>query len=80
MAKYRAVLLVPTIVEFENEGSAHGVTEQVKRIASGMGRTNSIHPRQNGAPYEPKVMECVVVEGTTPPDLDIVLTLSPLRA
>ena len=78
MAKYRAVLLVPSIVEFENPGTQEQASEQVKRIADSMGKTASIHPRQNGAPYEPKVLECCVVEGTpkpTKPDLDVVLTL-----
>jgi len=75
MAKYRAVLLVPTIVEFESEGSVTHVTEQANRIARGMGKTYSIHPRQNSAPYEPKVLECVIVEGDPKPDMNIQLTL-----
>lgn len=81
MAKYRAVLLVPTIVEFENNGTQEHVSEQVKRIASGMGRTVSVHPRQKGAPYEPKILECCVVEGEpkpskTPPEIEFVPELA----
>ena len=67
MAKYRAVLLVPTVVEFENPGTERHVTDQVRRIADGMGKAKSYHPRQEGGTYLPKVIECVVTEGA--PDM-----------
>lgn len=66
MAKYRAVLLVPSVVEFENPGTMEHVTEQVNRIASGLGRAKSLHPRQSNSQHEiysPRVLECVVVDG-----------------
>lgn len=63
VAKYRAVLMVPTVVEFENPGTQQHATSQVRRIASGMGKTKSEHPRQPDALYEPKVLECVVIDG-----------------
>lgn len=61
MAKYRAVLMVPSVVEFENWGGERTVTEHVNRIAAGMGRCDSMHPTQAGVIYEPKVIECVKV-------------------
>ena len=61
--KYRAVLLVPSIVEFENEGTDKHVTEQINRIAGGMGKCFSNHPRQPDTIYEAKVVECVKVQG-----------------
>ena len=79
MAKYRAVLLVPSIVEFECSGTQDEASEQAKEIAGGMGKANSIHPKQIDTPneiYTPKVMECVVVEGVPKPDIEIELLLA----
>lgn len=84
MAKYRAVLLVPSIVEFENPGTQENASEQVKRIAAGLGKAKSMHPRQSGSDhevYEPKVLECVVIEGEPVPpkpkhDLEVELELA----
>ena len=82
MAKYRAVLLVPSVVEFENPGTIQHVTEQVNRIANGLGRAKSQHPRQEGSQHEvysPRVMECVVIEGapeTPKTPLDVVVELN----
>lgn len=68
MTKYRAVLLVPSVVEFENEGTMEQVTEQVKRIAGGLGKAASMHPlRKIPEPYVPLVAECVVVDGVPKP-------------
>lgn len=73
MAKYRGVLLVPTVIEFESVGSLMHVTEQAKRIADGMGRAESLKIGQ--APYEPKLMEVCITEGELPPkELNIVYT------
>lgn len=75
MAKWRAVLLVPTVVEFESEGSYKHITEQVRRIADGMGRAESLKDEQ--ASYEPKLMEVCITGGKPPqPDLDIELQLA----
>ena len=68
MTKYRAVLMVPSVVEFENDGPMTNVTEQVKCIADGLGKAVSKFPFHKEAPYAPMVLECVVVEGT-PPDV-----------
>ena len=76
MAKYRAVLLVPSIVEFECDGTQDEASGRAKEIADGMGKTNSIHPRQKGEPYVPKVLEVVVTEGKPKPDLYIDLQLA----
>lgn len=84
MAKYRAVLMVPSVVEFENPGSMEKVTEQVNRIANGLGKARSFHPRQEGTQHEvyaPRVMECCIVAGTppTPPpkhELEVELELA----
>ena len=76
MDKYRAVLLVPSIVEFECDGTQYEASEQALEIAGGMGKTNSIHPRQKGEPYVPKVLEVVVTEGKPKPDLHIELQLA----
>jgi hypothetical protein len=59
MTKYRGVLLVPTIIEFESEGSVEHVTEQAKRIARGMGCCGSLQDLERV--YEPKVMEVCTV-------------------
>lgn len=64
MAKYRGVLLVPTVIEFNSEGSLKHVTEQAKRIAEGMGRAESLKDGQ--APYEPKLMEVCITSGKPP--------------
>ncbi len=63
MAKYRAVLLVPSIVEFECEGTEAEASKRAQEIAGGMGKTKSIHPRQKDEPYIPKVLEVVITEG-----------------
>lgn len=64
MAKFRAVLLVPTVVEIESEGSWAHVTEQARRIARGMGKAES--HKEGYAPYEPKLMEVSLEEGQAP--------------
>ena len=76
MPKYRAVLLVPSVVEFENPGNEANVTEQVNRIAAGMGKAKSQHPRQTELlvhdTYTARVIECVRVDDDDtlePPDL-----------
>lgn len=61
MAKYRSVLMVPTIVEFESEGSMTHVSEQAKRIAKGLGKAES--HKEGYGPYEPKVLEVTQEEG-----------------
>lgn len=71
MAKYRAVLLVPLIVEFECDGTQVEAGKRAKEIADGMGKTQSIHPRQEGQPYTPKVLEVVVTEGKPSPEPDL---------
>ncbi len=63
MNKYRAVILVPTVVDFENGGSDDYVTLQARRIAAGMGVAVSNHPRRHGDKYEPVLLECVKVDG-----------------
>jgi len=64
--------MVPTVVEFESEGSLMHVTEQAKRIAEGMGRAESL--KEDQAPYEPKLMEVCITQGKPAPDeLDVVL-------
>lgn len=80
MAKYRAVLMVPTVVEFENPGTQQHASDQVKRIASGFGRTKSVHPRQPETIYEPKVLECVVIEGDPEKRVDLEVPQEPLIA
>ena len=61
MAKYRGVLMVPTVIEFESEGSMNHVSEQARRIARGMGKAES---RKDGyGPYEPKLIEVALEEG-----------------
>lgn len=79
MAKWRGVLLVPTVIEFESEGSYRHVTEQAKRIADGMGRADSL--KDGNGPYEPKLMEVCIVSGEPPrPELEVVFTPEPVRA
>ncbi len=71
MAKYRAVFLVPSIVEFECSGTQNEASKQAKEIADGMGKTRSLHPRQMGTPnevYEPKILEVIVTEGVPEPE------------
>jgi hypothetical protein len=73
MAKWGGVLMVPTVIEFESEGSYKHVTEQAKRVAQGMGRAPSLKIDQ--APYEPKLMEVCITEGEPPKEeLNIVFT------
>ena len=74
MAKYRAVFLVPSIVEFECDGTQLEAGEQAKDIANGMGKAKSLYPRQVDGPnevYEPKVLEVVVTEGKPSPEPDL---------
>lgn len=61
MGRYRAVLLVPSVVEFDNPGTDEHVTGQIVRIASGMGKCLSLHPKQGKVTYAAKVVECVKV-------------------
>ena len=75
MAKYRAILLVPSIVEIECDGTVEEATKQVRDIADGMGRAFSFHPKQHDTPnawYEPKLIECVCVAGTPKPPVKLV--------
>jgi hypothetical protein len=73
MAKYRGVLMVPTVIEFESEGSETHVTEQARRICRGMGKaTSACTPDFE---YEPTLMEIKRTEGEAPPaEMDIVFT------
>lgn len=64
--KYRAVLLVPVVVEFENPGNHTHVTEQARRLAHGFGATRSI-ASDNDHLYQPTLMEVARVEGAPPP-------------
>jgi len=73
MAKWRGVLLVPTVIEFDSDGSYKHVTEQALRVARGMGKANSMKDDQ--APYEAKLMEVCITEGEPPhPEMNIVFT------
>ena len=66
MAKYRGVLLVPTVIEFESSGSVTHVQEQARRIARGMGKCHSnIHKAHV---FEPTLMEISVTEGGPAPE------------
>ena len=67
MTKYRGVLMVPTVIEFESEGSPAHVTEQAKRIARGMGKCSSL--KEDQTHYEPKLMEVCVMGEPDHPDL-----------
>lgn len=79
MAKWRGVLLVPTVIEFESEGSYEHITEQALRIARGMGKAASLKDEQ--PEYEPKLMEVCITEGEPPkPELDVVYIPEPIRA
>lgn len=79
MAEYRAVLMVPTVVEFESDGSYMHITEQAKRIADGMGRAKSLKDDQ--APYEPKLMEVCITSGEPPkPEMNVIFTPELTRA
>lgn len=79
MNRYRAVIQVPTVVEFENPGTDRHVTEQVNRIAAGMGFIESHHPRQHGDLYLCNVLECVRIDDT-PKDGSNVINLADLTA
>jgi len=75
MAKYRAVLLVPSIVEFECNGTQDDASKQAKEIADGMGKAKSLHPKQIdtvNAIYGPKVLEVIVTEGAPAPPVKLV--------
>jgi len=79
MAKWRGVLLVPTVIEFESEGSYRHVTEQALRVARGMGKADSLKDGQS--PYEPKLMEVCIIDGNLPAEeLNIVFTPELTRA
>ena len=75
MAKYRGVLMVPTVIEFESEGSEQHVTEQARRICRGMGKAESLC--QDDFTYEPTLMEIKRTEGdAAPEELEIEFTPS----
>lgn len=57
--------MVPTVIEFESEGSERHVTEQALRVARGMGKADSLKVSD---PYEPKLMEVCIIEGELPPE------------
>jgi hypothetical protein len=78
-AKWRGVLMVPTVIEFESEGSVKHVEEQALNIARGMGKADSLKYEEK--PYEPKLMELCITEGELPePELDIDFFPEPARA
>jgi hypothetical protein len=66
MSKYRAVFMVPTIVEFENPGSVEQVTSQARGIARGMGKAKS---EVRKLIYIPTVMEVSRQDGGAPPPI-----------
>lgn len=65
-AKYRAVYLVPMIIEFENPGSERHVTEQARRLADSMGNTRSVASKKDHV-YSPTLMEVARIEGAPQP-------------
>ena len=69
MIKYRAVVMVPTVIEFEG-GPPTYACEQVKRLAKSMGSATSIHPRRHGDLYEGFPLECVNLEDEAIVDLN----------
>lgn len=72
MAKYRAVIMVPQLAEFESEGSEMHVTEQARRICRGMGKAKSMCT--DDFEYEPTLMEIKRTEGDAPPvEIDVEL-------
>lgn len=77
MNRYRAVIQVPTVVEFDNPGTHKHVTDQVNKIAAGMGFVESIHPRQHGDLYLCNVLECVRID---PDSENNVINLADLTA
>lgn len=68
MVKYRAVVMVPTVIEFEG-GPPSYASEQVRRMAKGMGHATSMHPRKHGDLYEGFPLECVSLEDEAAVDL-----------
>lgn len=56
--------MVPTVIEFESEGSMKHVTEQARRIAKGMGKCESRKDDQKD--YEPKLLEVALESGKLP--------------
>ena len=65
--------MVPTVIEFDSEGSMRHVTEQALRIARGMGKCESFKDEE--MVYEPKLMEVCIIEGeTTPNELNVIYT------
>lgn len=69
MIKYRAVVMVPTVIEFEG-GPPTYASEQVKRLAKSMGCATSMHPRRHGDLYEGFALECVNLEDEALVDLN----------
>ena len=70
---------MPTVIEFESEGSYRHITEQALRIARGMGKADSL--KYAGKPYEPKLMEVCIVDGEPPKEeLDIEFFPAPAHA
>ena len=72
MAKYRAVFLVPSIVEFECDGTISEASDCAKDLADGMGKASSLHPQRADELYVPKVLEVVVTDGSPKPELSFV--------
>lgn len=64
MSKYRAVLMVPSIVEFENPGTSEQAANQARAIANGMGKAASAVRLHT---YIPIVMEVVPDDGYAEP-------------
>ena len=63
---------MPTVIEFESDGSEKHVTEQALRVARGMGKADSL---KMPMPYEPKLMEVCIIEGELPQaELNVIYT------
>ena len=66
--KYRAIVMVPQIIEFENSGSSEHVTKQAKAMISSFQKTVI-----GEETYEAKLMGCYPVKG----DAKLSLVLDP---
>lgn len=61
MNRYRAVVMVPTVVEFDNPGSMDHVTSQARRLTNQFDKVATLCSKP--APYEPTLAEVAIISG-----------------
>jgi hypothetical protein len=62
MNRWRAVILQPVVIEFDNPGSYEHVTEQARRLGISLGEVPSAHVPEHM--YEARLIEVILIKGS----------------